>query len=167
MTPDAEPTLKAGVTSKADAPSTAGPRDESAQSIRTSPRPQDDDSADARATSGTKPAASVAREAGSGSAAAEPAETAKPAEILKLAETLKPATPAMASKAGADDKPPAARDGETGQQRQVTVVPGVPRYHTDNCILIRFMDDDDVQQMSLKAATDAGCTPCGACQPGD
>ena len=47
------------------------------------------------------------------------------------------------------------------------MVPGVPRYHTDNCILIRFMDDDDVQQMSLKAATDAGCTPCGACQPGD
>ena len=45
------------------------------------------------------------------------------------------------------------------------MVPGVPRYHTDNCILIRFMDDDDVQQMSLKAATDAGCTPCGACQP--
>ena len=47
------------------------------------------------------------------------------------------------------------------------MVPGVPRYHTDNCILIRFMDDDDVQQMSLKAATGAGCTPCGACQPGD
>ena len=45
------------------------------------------------------------------------------------------------------------------------MVPGVPRYHTDNCILIRFMNDDDVQQMSLEAATDAGCTPCGACQP--
>jgi len=29
------------------------------------------------------------------------------------------------------------------------------------------MDDDNVQQKSLKAATDAGCTPCGACQPGD
>jgi hypothetical protein len=61
-------------------------------------------------------------------------------------------------------EPPAAGDSDTGQQRQVTVVPGVPRYHTDNCILIRFMDDDDVRQMSLKAATDAGCT---ACQPGD
>ena len=138
------------MTSKADAPSTAGPRDESAQSIRTSPKPQDDDSADAAAASGTKPAASVAREAGSGSADAKPA---KPAETAKSAEQ--------------DDKPPAARDSETGQQRQVTVVPGVPRYHTDNCILIRFMDDDDMQQMSLKAATDAGCTPCGACQPGD
>jgi hypothetical protein len=92
----------------------------------------------------------VAREAGSGSADAQPA---KPAGTAKSAEH--------------DDKPPAARDSETGQQRQVTVVPGVPRYHTDNCILIRFMDDDDVQQMSLKAATSAGCTPCGACQPDD
>ena len=60
-----------------------------------------------------------------------------------------------------------ARDSDAGQQRQVAVVPGVPRYHTDNCILIRFMDDSDVQLMPLKAATDAGCTPCGACQPGD
>jgi hypothetical protein len=96
--------------------------------------------------SGAKPAASMAREAGSSSA-----ETAK--------------------SAGQDNKPPAARDTGTStdtgtdQQRQVTVVPGVPRYHTDNCILIRFMGDDDVQQMPLKAATDAGCTPCGACQP--
>jgi hypothetical protein len=63
--------------------------------------------------------------------------------------------------------PPVGRPpAKSGQQRQVTVVPGVPRYHTDDCILIRFMDDN-VRQMSLKAATDADCTPCGACQPGD
>jgi hypothetical protein len=150
LTPDAEAASKVGVTSKADAQSTAGPRDEPAHSLRASPKPQDDDSADAAAASATTPAAPVAREAGSGSADAAPA---KPAET--------------ATSAGQDDKPPAARDSETGQQRQVSVVPGVPRYHTDNCILIRFMDDDDVQQMSLKAATEAGCTPCGACQPGD
>jgi hypothetical protein len=42
--------------------------------------------------------------------------------------------------------PPVGRPpAKSGQQRQVTVVPGVPRYHTDNCILIRFMDDDNVQ----------------------
>jgi hypothetical protein len=78
------------------------------------------------------------------SAAAEPEETARSAEQ--------------------DGKPPAARHSDAGQQRQVAVVPGVPRYHTDNCILIRFMDDSDVQLMPLKAATDPGCTPC---QPGD
>jgi hypothetical protein len=36
------------------------------------------------------------------------------------------------------------------------VVPGVPRYHTDNCILIRFKD---VQRTALTAAANAGCTP--------
>jgi hypothetical protein len=155
----AEPTLKADRTPEAesapkaappktDAAATAGPRDETAETVRTAAKPEDDDSADEPAASGAKPAAAATREAGSGSADAEPA---------KPAETAKPA--------GQDDKPPAARDSDTGQQRQVTVIPGVPRYHTDNCILIRFMDDDDVQQMSLKAATDAGCTPCGACQP--
>ncbi len=48
---------------------------------------------------------------------------------------------------------------------QVTVVPGVPRYHEPNCILIRFMPDDDVQKMTIPEAKDAGCTPCAACQP--
>jgi hypothetical protein len=148
-TPDAESTPKAA-TPKADAASTAGPRDETAETARTAAKPKDDDSAGEPAASGAKPAAAATSAAKSASATAEPA---------KSAETAKPAEQ--------DDKPPTARDGETGQQRQVTVVPGVPRYHTDNCILIRFMDDDDMQQMSLTAATDAGCTPCGACQPGD
>jgi hypothetical protein len=48
---------------------------------------------------------------------------------------------------------------------QVTVVPGVPRYHEPNCILIRFMPDDDVQKMTIPEAKEAGCTPCAACQP--
>jgi hypothetical protein len=46
------------------------------------------------------------------------------------------------------------------------VVPGVPRYHDEDCILIRFMADDDLQKMTLRQATEAGCTPCRACQPG-
>ena len=147
-TAEAEPTPKAAAP-RADAASTAGPRDETAETARTAAKPKDDDSGEP-AASGAKPAAAATSEATSGSADAEPdksAKTAKPAEQ--------------------DDTPPAARDSDTDsdQQRQVTVVPGVPRYHTDNCILIRFMDDDDVQQMSLKAATGAGCTPCGACQP--
>jgi hypothetical protein len=145
-TPEAESTPKAA-TPKADAASTAGPRDETAETGRTAAKPKNDDSGEP-AASDTKPAAAATSEAKPGPADAKPA---------KSAETAKPA--------GQDDTPHAARDSDTDQQRQVTVVPGVPRYHTDNCILIRFMDDDDVQQMSLKAATDAGCTPCGACQP--
>jgi hypothetical protein len=48
--------------------------------------------------------------------------------------------------------------------QEVTVVPGVPRYHDPNCILIRFMPADDVQRMSVSEAEKAGCTPCRACQ---
>jgi hypothetical protein len=50
-------------------------------------------------------------------------------------------------------------------RKQVTVIPGVPRYHDADCILIRFMADDDMQKMTLRQATEAGCTPCRACQP--
>ena len=50
---------------------------------------------------------------------------------------------------------------------QVTVVPGVPRYHDEDCILIRFMADEDLQRMTVPEAEKAGCTPCRACQPED
>lgn len=49
-------------------------------------------------------------------------------------------------------------------QRMVTVVPGVPRYHAGNCILIRFMSEEDLQRMTLEEATAAGCSACRACQ---
>ncbi len=49
--------------------------------------------------------------------------------------------------------------------RAVTVVPGVPRYHRSDCILIRFMGDKDLQRMPAGAAKEAGCTPCRACLP--
>ena len=45
------------------------------------------------------------------------------------------------------------------------MVPGVPRYHRTECILIRFMGHNDLQRMSVEQARKAGCTPCRACQP--
>ncbi len=51
------------------------------------------------------------------------------------------------------------------ERREVTVVPGVPRYHDAHCILIRFMGEDDLEKTTLAAARDAGCTPCRACLP--
>jgi hypothetical protein len=48
---------------------------------------------------------------------------------------------------------------------EVTVVPGVPRYHNANCILIRFMGDSDLDKMTRAAAREHGCTPCRACLP--
>ena len=50
-------------------------------------------------------------------------------------------------------------------QRRVTVVPGVPRYHTPQCLLIRFMGDGDLEKMTLGAARQAGCSPVRACLP--
>jgi hypothetical protein len=56
--------------------------------------------------------------------------------------------------------------GDTRPAGQVvTVVPGVPRYHRSDCILIRFMGDSDLQKMPAWAARKAGCTPCRACYP--
>ena len=84
--------------------------------------------------------------------------------------------PAVGEPAGADESAGAedsADDGESAVDRQlsgteqVSVVPGVPRYHTSDCILIRFMDDEDVQRMTVAEAEKAGCTPCGACQSDD
>ena len=45
------------------------------------------------------------------------------------------------------------------------MVPGVPRYHNAQCILIRFMGESDLEKMTLAAAREAGCTPCRACLP--
>jgi hypothetical protein len=100
-------------------------------------------------------------EAKSGSADAKPAEPARAASSAEPAASARPAAPG----AEPDGKPAVGDDA--GRQGQVTVVPGVPRYHEENCILIRFMGDDDLQRMSVGAATAAGCTPCRACQPDD
>jgi hypothetical protein len=47
----------------------------------------------------------------------------------------------------------------------VSVVPGIARYHTADCILIRFLSEDDLEKMSLQAAEKIGCAPCRACRP--
>jgi hypothetical protein len=71
---------------------------------------------------------------------------------------------AAASEAGTE--PPATGEGDAAPGSDlVTVVPGVPRYHRTDCVLIRFMPEGDVQKQSVAAARDAGCTPCAACQP--
>ena len=42
---------------------------------------------------------------------------------------------------------------------EVTVVPGVPRYHNARCILIRFMGDSDLDKMTLAAARTLAALP--------
>jgi hypothetical protein len=47
----------------------------------------------------------------------------------------------------------------------VSVVPGIARYHTADCILIRFLGDEDLETMTRQAAEESGCVPCRACRP--
>ena len=62
---------------------------------------------------------------------------------------------------GRTSRPPRRPSGA----KLVTVIPGVPRYHDPDCILIRFMDEEDIARKSIPEAKAANCTPCAACQP--
>jgi hypothetical protein len=48
---------------------------------------------------------------------------------------------------------------------EVTVVPGVARYHRSECILIRFLGAGDLDIMTRQEAEDAKFAACRACQP--
>ena len=65
-------------------------------------------------------------------------------------------------KPGAEDKD---GSGATPMDGEVTVVPGVSRYHRRGCILIRFLSDGDLEIMTRGRAEAAGSVPCKACQP--
>jgi hypothetical protein len=63
------------------------------------------------------------------------------------------------------DPPSGGQAGPAPSDEMVTVLPGVPRYHQPDCVLIRFMPEDDIQRLSAAQAKAGGCTPCAACQP--
>ena len=65
----------------------------------------------------------------------------------------------------ASEPPADASAGAPAEISLVTVIPGVPRYHDPDCVLVRFMTDDDIKKQSVAQAKEAGCTPCGACLP--
>jgi hypothetical protein len=87
-----------------------------------------------------------------------------------LADERDDARPAGADATG--DGPAAAGSGDQpaqapaiGLTADVTVVPGVARYHRSDCILIRFLGPDDLEILTRQAAEAAGCVPCRACVP--
>ena len=47
----------------------------------------------------------------------------------------------------------------------VRVVPGIARYHAQECILIRFLAPEDLELMTVEAATGEGYVACKACKP--
>ena len=148
------------------------------------------DSAAASAGAAAKPAEPTASAAASGRtpgkpdpAEAPPLPTAKPArsdeqrdqeeagsERTRQAEAAEAPAPvaAVASEpaiASTADDTPAGESAAGDDAMQVSVVPGITRYHRSDCQLIRFLSADDLDMMTKQAATENGCVPCKACKP--
>ena len=64
-----------------------------------------------------------------------------------------------------EDAGRAADDSGTPLDDEVTIVPGVARYHRRGCILIRFLSDGDLEITTRGEAEATGLVPCKACQP--
>jgi hypothetical protein len=74
----------------------------------------------------------------------------------------------LASPAAEPDGTPAEADSVPAPAAGlVALIRGVPRYHQPECVLIRFMSDEDIQKLPVSEARAAGCTPCSACQPAE
>jgi hypothetical protein len=56
-------------------------------------------------------------------------------------------------------------DNRVPRDTEVTVVPGITRYHRADCILIRFLGEEDLETMTLARAEESDCVPCRACRP--
>jgi hypothetical protein len=88
-----------------------------------------------------------------GSAASTPAAADRPEPSADAPESdPRPPVPA--------GEPPGSADSA-----QVSVVPGITRYHRSDCLLIRFLSADDLEVMTRRAATESGYVPCKACKP--
>jgi hypothetical protein len=96
-------------------------------------------------------------------------ESAEPEPVSAAAAPAAPNDAAVPGPAAEDESPagPAVRDGHAarGPDTEVTVVPGITRYHRSQCILIRFLGPEDLQTMTLQAAETASYVPCKACRP--
>lgn len=126
-------------------------------------------------------------ETGTGDPAATGADAAavKPAAVEPAAEQPEAGEPAAArpeaEESGADEpaaeeaaaqEPPAEEPAAGGPASgsgpgriEVTIVPGVARYHRSECILIRFLGAGDLEIMTRREAEEAKFMACRACQP--
>jgi hypothetical protein len=84
-----------------------------------------------------------------------------------VADPVRPAASKQVPVSGGDDNQESAagRGSEEQPSSDVTVVPGITRYHRGDCILIRFLGEEDLERMTRAAAVAADCVPCKACQP--
>lgn len=104
--------------------------------------------------------AGEAEDAGGADGADEVAELAAPGPRPPAGDPGE--RPGEPGKPGADQ---AGGSAATPLDGDVTIVPGITRYHRRRCILIRFLSDEDLETMTRGAAEAAGSMPCKACQP--
>jgi hypothetical protein len=132
---------------------------------------------DAAHQPGAEPAVSRDRATDKPAAQDEPAEPARPEQASAAAEQASAPDAAIAG-LETTDEPAAGSTGDTptgsaaghghaarDQGTEVTVVPGITRYHRGQCILIRFLGPEDLETMTLQAAEAASYTSCKACRP--
>ena len=110
----------------------------------------------------------------SGTPVQEPAEPASADEPAPADEQAAGAgapggnSGAAAATAGREDAPAGeSRTEAPGSNETVWVVRGVSRYHRSDCVLIRSVDEEDVDTMTQAAAEATGCTACRACHAVD
>jgi len=90
------------------------------------------------------------------------AADAAPGRKPPLADDRDPEPGEKPDKPGTDE---GDGSGVTPLEGEVTIVPGVSRYHRRGCILIRFLSDGDLETMTRGEAEAAGSIACKACQP--
>ena len=113
-----------------------------------------------------KPEAAAAQDsAAQNSAASEPAAGGPAAGEPAGGEPAAGGGLAAGGHAAAEPGEPTAAPSAGSGRAEVTVVPGVARYHRSGCILIRFLGADDVEIMTRQEAEEATLVPCRACQP--
>jgi hypothetical protein len=102
----------------------------------------------------------VAGESADGEPVAEESAAEESADGEPVAEE-------SAAEESADGEPAADSPAEKPApgRIEVTVVPGVARYHRSECILIRFLGGGDLEIMTRQEAEEAKFAACRACQP--
>ena len=139
------------------------------QSLATGQTTEDQPSPEEQASAGRQADAEPAASAAPATAEAPATPSADQPEPADQPEQAAQADqPAQANQADQPEQDKPSTDPESGgpdPNLEVTVVPGVPRYHNAQCILIRFMGEKDLERMTLGAARQVGCTPCRACLP--
>jgi hypothetical protein len=152
-----------------DSPARTEPVAEDAAEVKASGEPDHADDVPVASTADEALAADEAPAAGKASTADE---ASTPDEASTSGSARDASASGSAPPANGDPRPAASvtSASSAGSDRQtlndeVTIVPGVARYHRSGCILIRFLGGDDLETTTRRAAEADGCIPCRACEP--